>query len=604
LHKADTIADRLWREAERVTRLATLNADRESLAAALARADEERLLLLDQARRREAEWNRSWLAIGIEALAPEYMVEWVRRRGEILETIEGRRVRQIENDELREREQTLRRACLVACVELDVEAGEREALSLIVDKLEAAVRQRGEQRLKTDQLREARAQALAEHDQGTRQREQLEQRFTAWRTTWQQRLAELPVASDLEPVVVLDVLERIEQLFSRVEGLRQIEQRIAGIVRDRQKFADDVRQLAQEHYPDAFQGNSERPCGELADAIIQAFRSGTAALAERERVLTDISQNEQALEERTLSREEANRVLEALMRAAKVDDPAKLESIEAKVRRSEQLRQEVEHVEQQLLSLGAGASTVELARETEGVDVDAIPARLEEIQAEIEEVGEEIEARTNEIARLNVGVERLDVGAATAAEDLEAALAQLRDTTHQYLRLQMAVTALEREIENYREQNQGPVVKRAGEIFSRLTLGGYLGLQVGLDDDEKQVLLCKRGDGAKLQVTSLSDGTRDQLYLALRLASLERFAEHREPLPLVLDDILIHFDDERAAAALEVLAEYSTRGQVLFFTHHARLVELAKARLPSPRLIVHELPNSHFRAGTGRELLS
>jgi uncharacterized protein YhaN len=57
----------------------------------------------------------------------------------------------------------------------------------------------------------------------------------------------------------------------------------------------------------------------------------------------------------------------------------------------------------------------------------------------------------------------------------------------------------------------------------------------------------------------------------------------------VLDDVLIQFDDERSRAALEIIAELSTRMQVLFFTHHTRLVDLARAAVPSSALTVHEL---------------
>jgi uncharacterized protein YhaN len=80
-------------------------------------------------------------------------------------------------------------------------------------------------------------------------------------------------------------------------------------------------------------------------------------------------------------------------------------------------------------------------------------------------------------------------------------------------------------------------------------------------------------------VEGMSDGTRDQLYLALRLATLEQYLANHEPLPFIVDDILIQFDDQRAEAALQVLAELSAKTQVLFFTHHWRLVELAK-KLP------------------------
>jgi uncharacterized protein YhaN len=92
-------------------------------------------------------------------------------------------------------------------------------------------------------------------------------------------------------------------------------------------------------------------------------------------------------------------------------------------------------------------------------------------------------------------------------------------------------------------------------------------------------------------VEGLSDGTRDQLYLALRLATIERFAVHAEPLPLVLDDAFVHFDDARARAALTALADLAPRAQVLFFTHHERLVAIAEDALGA-RCTVHRLPPS------------
>jgi uncharacterized protein YhaN len=72
----------------------------------------------------------------------------------------------------------------------------------------------------------------------------------------------------------------------------------------------------------------------------------------------------------------------------------------------------------------------------------------------------------------------------------------------------------------------------------------------------------------------LSDGTRDQLYLALRLAAIEHHVQTVAPCPVIFDDILINSDDSRATAALRVIGELARRTQVLFFTHHRRLADL------------------------------
>jgi uncharacterized protein YhaN len=74
----------------------------------------------------------------------------------------------------------------------------------------------------------------------------------------------------------------------------------------------------------------------------------------------------------------------------------------------------------------------------------------------------------------------------------------------------------------------------------------------------------------------LSDGTRDQLYLALRLAAIEHHVETVSPCPVILDDILINADNARASATLKVLCDLARRTQVLFFTHHRHLEQLGR----------------------------
>ena len=106
-------------------------------------------------------------------------------------------------------------------------------------------------------------------------------------------------------------------------------------------------------------------------------------------------------------------------------------------------------------------------------------------------------------------------------------------------------------------------------------------------------------DGKALELEQLSTGTRMQLYLALKLASLEQYLTTAPPLPLVLDDVLVEWDDERSRVALSVLAECSERVQILLFTHHGRDVAAAEA-LGDGRIFTHQLvPRLLQPAGPG-----
>jgi uncharacterized protein YhaN len=132
-------------------------------------------------------------------------------------------------------------------------------------------------------------------------------------------------------------------------------------------------------------------------------------------------------------------------------------------------------------------------------------------------------------------------------------------------------------------------VSRAGELFQVLTLGTFSRLEIAYDDHDVAEIRCVRANDQPVAVETLSDGTRDQLFLALRVASMERHLGHNEPVPVIIDDVLINFDDRRARAALTVLAELAMRTQVIFFTHHRHLADLAAESVAGEVLVQHDL---------------
>jgi len=107
--------------------------------------------------------------------------------------------------------------------------------------------------------------------------------------------------------------------------------------------------------------------------------------------------------------------------------------------------------------------------------------------------------------------------------------------------------------------------------------------------DERPVLRAERADGAVIGVEAMSEGTSDQLYLALRLAALELRRASHPRMPLILDDVLVTSDDERATNILRALARFAEGGQVLVFTHHRHLLDLARTALGPGDLAVHRL---------------
>lgn len=190
------------------------------------------------------------------------------------------------------------------------------------------------------------------------------------------------------------------------------------------------------------------------------------------------------------------------------------------------------------------------------------------------------EAVTEELAQL-----RADLSAARSAADrltgqrnalgdpaaLTAAAEQLREQIialeGEYAALRMAMDALDTANTTLQNRFSPELGRRTAEIFSRLTEGRYSGVVL---DRAFHLSAEPEGDTLYRDAALLSAGTADQLYLAARLAICELVLPEEDPAPLVLDDALANFDDERCAAALRWLKEESRHRQILLFTCHSR----------------------------------
>ena len=211
--------------------------------------------------------------------------------------------------------------------------------------------------------------------------------------------------------------------------------------------------------------------------------------------------------------------------------------------------------------------------EVDACNLTQLPADLLSVADKLEQVQSQLTKLAEERLQAEQAFKAIDGGkdAASAESRRQEALADMAEASERYVKVTTAVRLLTWAIDKYRDQKQGPMLLRAGAIFSTLTLGRYSKLFV---DYQKTPLSLSalRNDGRQVEVSGMSEGTRDQLYLALRLAALELHLGKSKALPFVADDLFINFDDERSTAGLEALRELSTRTQVLFLSHHDHLL--------------------------------
>lgn len=141
--------------------------------------------------------------------------------------------------------------------------------------------------------------------------------------------------------------------------------------------------------------------------------------------------------------------------------------------------------------------------------------------------------------------------------------------------LGVAQELLERTLGRYERDRQPIVIARAGALFREVTKGRYVQIVARESDDggRSHGIQAITESGAHLDAGDLSRGTAEQLYICLRLAFATTFAERAIALPLVLDDVLVNFDPDRAQAIAHAIAATATGHQVLAFTCHPHVVE-------------------------------
>jgi len=141
----------------------------------------------------------------------------------------------------------------------------------------------------------------------------------------------------------------------------------------------------------------------------------------------------------------------------------------------------------------------------------------------------------------------------------------------------------------YMQEHQPPVLAEASLWLQRLTDGSYL--RITADGDEAY-LRVHDADGAAWRPERLSRGTREQVFLALRLALVADLERSGVKLPIIMDDALVNFDDTRARAAARVLVEFGSQGerQLLVLTCHAHVAALFREAAADVRSLGGVLP--------------
>jgi uncharacterized protein YhaN len=176
-------------------------------------------------------------------------------------------------------------------------------------------------------------------------------------------------------------------------------------------------------------------------------------------------------------------------------------------------------------------------------------------------------------------------GAPAIQAELAGLRAELAEAVREWRIATLARELVARTLQEFTDKRQPAVLAEASSAFARITSGVYE--RIAQDESGESLTVVDRL-GQRKRPEDLSRGAAEQLYLCLRLALASEFSRRAESLPLIMDDVLVNFDPERARAVAQELTRFSQNRQILIFTCHPTTAALLVEVAPGTRIIEME----------------
>lgn len=577
---ADEIADRLLSDADAVAQFEQKLSERGVQQSLADEADRNILSLESERTVLQTAWSAAWESSSVTPSDPKVMGEWRNLWEEFCRTWD-----RWDEDQLQLNSD--RTDLLAATTELsaamDGQPGDLpELLASAVARISnhnqalGATREVNRQLVLKRQACEQTEALLPNHQQTARI---AAEKWTECRTRH-------GLSERLNPPDNLSILQERVNLFQDFDRWREIAAEAAGLETSIQSFEQNVALLCT---------RLKKTGGETEANLSTLWQECRQAEAAADRAATlQVQLGARRDEETTLATEvtAARTLLDQLLQEASLEDelavPDFVERFDIKKTKSERIAV----IRDSLSALAREQELDSFVEKVESEGGDQVAGALEQVGREIADI-----EREQEILRTSLHdwrqkrqtMENASDAAAQAFQQAELTASSLRRHAERFAKLQLGVVTLKSRIDRFRKQNQGPFMDKAGRWFAEITGGSFAGLSTHFGDGDQPVIAGMRNGGEILTVEQMSTGTRDQLYLALRLAGLELHLADNEPMPLILDDLLVQFDDGRSIHTLKTLSQFSRQSQILLFTHHEHLVELARKHLGTDGFHLHRL---------------
>ena len=522
----------------------------------------------------DAAWSEATQALGLTGLPLHDFELWLAARDKVLRAqdalTEARQAMVAAQHSAAAASASLAAALGEAGIAVDSEAALATLLLIASDAVDSAAATKARLDELTKQ-RELAASALARQQEKSAT---AQLGFDAWSAAWSGATEAVGLTGSIGVAPVEGALTVMAEIDGKLREVREIRQsRIEVMQRDLHDFEQEVARVLDAAAPELPAMSASAAVTELASQLGKA-QGDKKEMDRLKQELDGCEAQAKSANDRVARAEASVLPLMGLARANSRDE-LRLSIELSDRRRSIESAAGVAH--QAVADGSDGLPLPSLEAEIANTEATQVPVLMADINRQLEGVRHEQDALTAELTQASAQLAQIagQDDAARAESERQDALAKMANAAERYVKVYTASRLLKWAIDRYRETRQGPMLKHAGDVFCALTLGSFQKLTVDFDS-EPLTLHGQRPDGALVGIAELSAGTRDQLYLALRLAALQLHLEQGHALPFIADDLFINYDDRRAKAGLEALAKLSEKTQVIFLSHHDHLIPSAK----------------------------
>ncbi|MBD5552761.1 MAG: AAA family ATPase [Desulfovibrio sp.] len=417
------------------------------------------------------------------------------------------------------------------------------------------------------------------------------------REDWESSLQGLGLATDMTPDTVRQAYKYMQDCLADEENLRRAERDLANCKSEIEAYEQPLGELVARIGGEPALVAGQPDWLASLDGLLQQAEESSRRQQRRESLAEDIAdqQSELASIEARAAACDAN--LTALIEQAGARDRNHLLRLaDARTERRE-IAARIRDLEAVLAQAAAGEPLERFLASFSDGDRDSQEARLAEIGASLEELAAREQEGIKKEAVLEKDIEQMehasDLGEKRQQE--EALKNEIADLSSQWCELALADALLKEAKSNFEKERQPEIIRTASEIFREITDSRWTGISLRLEDNSL-VMLQEHGDPVPPE--ALSRGGQEQAWLAMRLAYILKHNQTGEPLPLIMDEVLVNFDPERARRSAEAFATLAQDGrqQILYFTCQPHMVEMLRTVFGQPAL--YNVVNGQISAAT------